>query len=141
MKYAEKLRNPLWQKKRLEVMQRDKFKCQLCQDAETELHIHHKEYITGHAPWEYDNSLLITLCKDCHQFISDKKLWPNKVRKTLIEGDCMLLIALADDGMHIKMRNINEAHIINKTLKMLVHSIIDCWLKDDLQHYLNDNKI
>ena len=28
--------------------------------------VHHTTYITGHLPWQYDNELLITLCKDCH---------------------------------------------------------------------------
>lgn len=31
------------------------------------LNIHHKYYIVGHKPWEYDNDALVTLCKDCHQ--------------------------------------------------------------------------
>ena len=39
--YSQKLRDPKWQKKRLEVLQRDEFCCQLCNDKETELHIHH----------------------------------------------------------------------------------------------------
>lgn len=33
----------------------------------TQLHIHHKYYIKGKKPWEYDNEALVTLCADCHQ--------------------------------------------------------------------------
>jgi 5-methylcytosine-specific restriction endonuclease McrA len=31
------------------------------------LNVHHKYYITGLKPWEYDDDALITLCQECHQ--------------------------------------------------------------------------
>jgi hypothetical protein len=64
--YSEKLKDPRWQKKRLEIMQRDDFTCQFCQDKETTLNIHHKRYIAKKEPWEYNSESLITLCEDCH---------------------------------------------------------------------------
>ena len=30
------------------------------------LNVHHKYYVNGLKPWEYDNDALITLCQDCH---------------------------------------------------------------------------
>jgi hypothetical protein len=63
--YSEKLRDPKWQKKRLEILQRDEFCCQLCNDKETELHIHHY-YYNSNLPWECDDLSMITLCKYCH---------------------------------------------------------------------------
>lgn len=33
----------------------------------TPLNIHHKYYIYGKEPWEYDNEALVTLCTSCHQ--------------------------------------------------------------------------
>ena len=30
------------------------------------LNVHHKYYVSGRKPWEYDNDALITLCQDCH---------------------------------------------------------------------------
>jgi len=71
--YSELLKSPKWQKKRLEIMKRDKFTCKLCGDQETQLHVHHKEYIGGNAPWNYDNKLLITLCEDCHTEVEKLK--------------------------------------------------------------------
>ena len=44
MKYIDKLKNPKWQKKRLEILNRDEFKCCYCNDTETELQIHHLKY-------------------------------------------------------------------------------------------------
>ena len=30
------------------------------------LNVHHKYYVNGKKPWEYDDEALITLCQDCH---------------------------------------------------------------------------
>jgi len=67
--YSEQLKSPKWQKKRLEIMQRDKFKCKLCGDENTTLHVHHKYYESGKMPWEYSNNCLITICEHCHNSI------------------------------------------------------------------------
>jgi hypothetical protein len=67
--YSDLLKDPRWQKKRLEIMQRDDFTCQLCLDKETTLNIHHKRYNKARNPWEYDNDVLLTVCEDCHNLI------------------------------------------------------------------------
>jgi len=70
--YAKLIKDPRWQRKRLEILQRDDFTCRHCGDNETELHVHHKEYCNG-MPWDVDNSKMETLCKHCHEFLSDAK--------------------------------------------------------------------
>lgn len=65
--YAELLKDPRWQKKRLEIMQRDNFTCQHCLATEKSLQVHHLVYEKGKKPWEYENDELITLCERCHQ--------------------------------------------------------------------------
>ncbi len=65
--YGEKLKDPRWQKMRLEVMQRDGFKCANCNSAENTLHVHHKFYVYGNEPWEYELVDLLTLCEICHE--------------------------------------------------------------------------
>ena len=72
-RYAEMLRSPLWQKKRLEIMQRDDFTCQHCGCKERELQVHHRAYHKGAKPWEYDDSELITLCNQCHEVETEVK--------------------------------------------------------------------
>lgn len=67
MKYVDKLKNPRWQKKRLEIFQRDNFTCQSCGSTEKTLHIHHLKYLPGKQPWEYENWFLITYCDICHE--------------------------------------------------------------------------
>lgn len=67
MTYAEKLKDPRWQKKRLEILERDKHKCVQC-NCKYNLHVHHLNYIKNTDPWDYDNNYLITLCDVCHSF-------------------------------------------------------------------------
>jgi len=64
--YAAKLRDPRWQKKRLEILQRDEWTCQACFDNESTLAVHHRIYLPGKDPWEYPDDLLVTLCETCH---------------------------------------------------------------------------
>lgn len=64
MSYSELLKDPRWQKRRLEVMNQDNFTCQWCGDKETTLNVHHFKY-TG-KPWEAPDGDLITICEDCH---------------------------------------------------------------------------
>ena len=65
--YKEKFKDPRWQKKRLEIFERDNFTCQSCGDKNETLHVHHRYYEKGKEPWEYDNEVLITLCEGCHK--------------------------------------------------------------------------
>jgi hypothetical protein len=65
--YSEKLRDPRWQKKRLEVMSGSKFECEFCGAKDKTLNVHHKLYRRGAQPWEYANGDLECLCEDCHK--------------------------------------------------------------------------
>lgn len=69
--YYEKLKDPKWQKKRLEAMQRKEFCCELCGDNETTLNVHHKEYFKNYEPWEYELDQLAVLCESCHESYHD----------------------------------------------------------------------
>ena len=66
MTYGEKLRSPEWQKKRLEILNRDEFTCTMCNSKDKTLHVHHKVYIFNNEPWDYEDQYYITLCEDCH---------------------------------------------------------------------------
>jgi hypothetical protein len=66
MTYAEQLKDPRWQKKRLEVMEREGFKCQTCEAEHKTLHAHHLCYHKGMKPWEYALEDLSCLCEECH---------------------------------------------------------------------------
>jgi hypothetical protein len=72
--YSEKLRDPRWQKRRLEIMERDEWCCQFCFDSKSTLNVHHRYYEPGKQPWEYPDIALVTLCEHCHQQESDDRL-------------------------------------------------------------------
>ena len=67
MTYSEKLKHPLWQKKRLEVLHRSSFTCGMCGSKEKTLHVHHGYYSRGAMPWEYPDDAYHCLCFDCHE--------------------------------------------------------------------------
>jgi hypothetical protein len=80
MKYSDWFLDPRWQKKRLEVLERDNWTCQLCgyqfeQNAEhvqKPLDVHHLRYVRGRKPFEYENEDLVTLCRPCHS-VQDRR--------------------------------------------------------------------
>lgn len=80
MSYSKKLQHPFWQRKRLEIFQRDNWTCQRCGDTQTTLHVHHEEY--NGEPWDAPNNTLLTLCEKCH--------FKTECEKTIPEKDLML---------------------------------------------------
>lgn len=68
--FQRQLSDPRWQKKRLQILERDEWTCQTCGDTEATLTVHHKSYryIDGKFAdvWDYDDRHLITLCQECH---------------------------------------------------------------------------
>lgn len=62
-------KDPRWQKRRLEIMERDGFQCIACGDKDSELHVHHKRY--RGQPWEAEDDDMQTLCVYCHMALGD----------------------------------------------------------------------
>ena len=65
-KYSDKLKDPKWQKKRLQVLDLANWACEDCGRRDTELQVHHCAYIPGCEPWDYDSALLMATCATCH---------------------------------------------------------------------------
>lgn len=90
-KYYKNLNHPKWQRKRLEVFKRDKWKCRFCGDEELTLHVHHTEYNKNGVPWDVDKASLLTLCADCHKIVevikkTDPTFQANKLSKGKLES-------------------------------------------------------
>ena len=79
--YSKQLEHPQWQLKRLEIIKERGAKCEKCGASDKMLHVHHKEYLSGHAPWEYPNDNFECLCVTCHKaqtFVDEAiKSYPN----------------------------------------------------------------
>lgn len=71
--YSELLKDPRWQRRRLEIMQRDMFECTVCEDKTSTLHVHHKVYRKGLKPWEAPDGDLVTVCESCHELYEEQK--------------------------------------------------------------------
>jgi len=80
--YSEKLRSPLWQRRRLEIFQRDNFQCQSCDRTDLTLHVHHLKYFPNLEPWEYEDHYLVTYCELCH---NSEHLMGDSIRESLIQ--------------------------------------------------------
>lgn len=67
--YLQLLERQEWENKRLEILQRDAYQCQICLNKNIVLQVHHTYYEKDKNPWEYPNDALITLCEFCHEKI------------------------------------------------------------------------
>lgn len=72
--YDDLLQKEEWLKKRKEILERDNYECCRCHKKNIQLNVHHKYYLKDKKgnpvdPWDYPNSALITLCKDCHKLV------------------------------------------------------------------------
>lgn len=66
MEFNKQYKSPKWQKKRLEILERDEYTCQSCGEDEKTLHVHHYFYMKDLMLWEYDEKYLVTFCDYCH---------------------------------------------------------------------------
>jgi hypothetical protein len=120
MTYKEKLLNPKWQKKRLEIFQRDNYACQCCGDKENTLNVHHRRYLKVESPWDYPDNLLVTLCVSCHEeetnFMQQYiEVIIEQLRDKFFSGD-VLDLAAAINGIDTK---INSKKVINAIFYLL----------------------
>lgn len=84
MSYAEQLKHPNWQRKRLEMLDAAGWTCDRCDAADVTLHVHHKSYFKGRMAWEYSGEELQVLCEDCHSLEHKKR---ELLDRLLIPGD------------------------------------------------------
>lgn len=85
--YREKLRDPRWQKLRLQVFERDGWKCINCNTGihgKKTLCVHHWAYIRGREPWDYPLTNFATMCWDCHQKEHDERPMADAVVKAVM---------------------------------------------------------
>lgn len=94
--YAEKLRDPRWQKKRLQVMERAGFKCDDCGREDQPLNVHHRQYFKGREPWDYEDGQLACLCDECHaeaHSSTDELSWVSSFIPNDKRADCAAILA------------------------------------------------
>lgn len=71
MTYVQKLKDPRWQKKRLEVLSRDNFTCQHCGKSELPICVHHLALVRDSEIWDLSTDYFVSLCENCHLLEQD----------------------------------------------------------------------
>lgn len=131
--YKDQLRKPEWQKKRLEIMQRDNFTCQICLDTEETLQVHHKSYDKDKKAWEYGNDRLVTLCETCHKELTEhiKKHGTEEGFSVLkYKNGSLVTVVVYTNGNVIIKQNERWIALSENLGKKLVHFIINNWLNN-----------
>lgn len=108
--YSEKLLDPRWQKKRLEVLNSSDWTCKVCGTKSDTLHVHHLWYESKKEPWEYPPECLLCLCEKCH-----------KERQQLERAfDSDVRAVLNNSGLIAMSRLLNAAKIIGQEHRQLI---------------------
>ena len=142
MTYAEKLKDPRWQKKRLEILNRDEFTCRKCKSKENTLHIHHLFYYDRECeiePWDYDNTVLITLCCDCHELIREEQKFYENEFKQMIYGMGISPWMLWGFGVFLSCNKINEKFHQALKLYSKKYDKPEEWFENYVSEFLIEN--
>ena len=111
--YSDKLKDPRWQKKRLEVLQSAGFRCESCFTIEDALNVHHIYYEKDRAPWDYSDDAYLVLCDKCH------KRWHN-LKFGLDRALCMMTI----DQLHDIVSMVTELGMMGPSDTAIFKSLI-----------------
>lgn len=111
MTYADKLKDPRWQRKRLEILERDGWKCRRCGEKTKTLHVHHVAYLRGKAPWGHPDTGMLTLCHGCHEIAEHTA----ELFKSVLCGDGMR-------GMYLmsEICGVSEKHPHGRSLSKIL---------------------
>jgi len=69
MTYKEQRGTIEWDRKRKQILARDKRKCRICNGTKN-LHVHHLYYIPKLKAWEYEDEGLVTVCDLHHELLT-----------------------------------------------------------------------
>lgn len=86
--YEAKLRDPRWLELSQRIRKRDDHQSAIChrRSFRVKLDVHHRAYQLGREPWEYEDKVLITLCRLCHEKAHIPKVRVYDQEGRLIEG-------------------------------------------------------
>ena len=100
--YADKLKDPRWQKLRLAVFERDGWACRICGAKDRTLNAHHTFYKRdAQGLWDYEPETIVTLCDACHEAEHEQF---HDARENLFES-----LARAGIGISSKIFELSDA--------------------------------
>jgi len=122
IEFKDQYSHPEWQKKRLEVLKRDKFLCLLCEIPDRTLHVHHRYYKRGKLLWEYNDKCYLTVCEECHEYLHNVQ---DILNENLSKIDPMFLECFAKSDLRkISQLLLNgELSAVRKYAKNLTYNV------------------
>lgn len=96
MSYSDLLKDPRWQRKRLEILESRGWVCENCGDSDKTLHVHHVRYVKGRMPWEYDGSELKVFCEKCHKERHDQAERVHALLSKMGSGEAQLAVSFIE---------------------------------------------
>lgn len=119
--YQAMLRDPRWQKRRLEILSAHEFKCDECGDTKHELQVHHCWYTKGSAPWEYEDACYRVLCNGHHEQWHDNKAELDQAVSNLSLKDLQLvcgMVQITDSNRRESLYKIVESSCAEQLLNV-----------------------
>lgn len=139
--FFAKYKDPRWQKRRLEVMQANCFTCEICGDDEKTLNVHHKYYIAGNDPWDYNDRALSVCCEDCHKDEHADKETFELILKELKHHFTFADLVNLTRGIAIEVSTIKEDYGYYLDTKAYILEILDAKvLKNLCEAMIKDKK-
>lgn len=128
--YFDKLKDPRWQKLRLQMLNEAGFACEECGAEDNTLHVHHTYYEYGKDPWDYPQSSLKVYCEDCHDNAHKLKKWLQRLL-------CMRSISEQASLINILQITWNEYFDSDEILQCMV-AILYALQHDDTSRVLTE---
>lgn len=137
MTYAEQLKHPNWQRKRLEMLDAAGWECSNCGDKDCTLHVHHKLYIKGRKAWEYSHDELAVLCEVCHErtHVASAVLQQLLSKSNDLSGDVGLMAGyhMADDWIERDLiQSAREINPYTYAVGFIAYLASGLYMRDDL---------
>jgi hypothetical protein len=107
--YYEKLRDPRWQRKRLEIMERDNFTCMSCGNKEKTLNVHHKTYRKNADPWDYPDENFVTYCKYCHE---EMHMHFDEIKMSVKDSYAAMILSCLASCDHDALEHMNSIRLV-----------------------------
>lgn len=99
--YARKLKTPQWAEFRERIFSEDRefgeYPCEYCGDLTWgRYHAHHRGYVSGREPWQYNREEMSILCRRCHD---DIHRWLKRIESAISGMDRRLASAIRFAGI------------------------------------------
>jgi hypothetical protein len=120
--YGDRLKDPRWQRKRLEILSRDEWACQQCYEKEGQLHVHHLIYSNGD-PWDIEDKYLTTLCEDCHEYEHRQLPHAEAALKSALRGHGFLSDDIVNIGLGFYcMQSFHTHEVMSNVIEFALRS-------------------